>query len=350
MPRRANLTAPAEYNTRPDSNGRQLPTRVELRATAGATGLLIAGCAGPQSALDAQGPVSAAIVELTWVLFAGATAIFAVVMALLFYAMFRDPRRRPTLATTPFLVISGLLVPAIVLTGLLVYSTGINRRITAAVEQPLRIEVTGHQWWWEVRYPAGAGAPAVRTANELRLPAGVPVEFSVRSADVVHSFWIPALAGKVDMIPGRVNTLRLLADAAGRFNVQCSEFCGAQHAQMGMVVIVEPQSAFDEWRRERAAPATGATHPGMAVFLERGCAACHAIDGTQAHGGKGPVLTHLASRPGLGGRAAANTPQALRSWLADHGLSLKPGSLGPQPRELPAADVESIAQFLEQLR
>ena len=188
------------------------------------------------------------------------------------------------------------------------------------------------------------------SANELRLPVGTPVEFVIRSADVVHSFWIPNLGGKVDMIPGRTNTLRLTAGEAGHFRAQCSEFCGAEHARMGFVAIAQPAAEFDAWRRARAAPAVVDDGPGLRAFMARGCSACHTIAGTAAQGSGGPVLTHLGDRPMLGASTVVNSPAALRLWLADHGRQMKPGSLGPGARVLDPVAVESIAVMLEGLR
>lgn len=314
---------------------------------AGAAALL-AGCAGPQSALDPQGPVAADIALSWWVMLIGGTVILIAVMALVLYAMFRKPPRHPP-ATVSFLVWAGVVIPVVALTALLVYGTDLGRRITQSAEDPLRIEITAHQWWWEVRYPQGHG-PEVITANELRLPVDVPVEIVLTSADVIHSFWIPNLGGKIDMIPGRTNVLRLAAGAPGRFNAQCSEFCGAQHARMGFLVIAEPVAQFDAWRNGRAATASlDGEDTGLLRFMQLGCGSCHAIAGTSAAGSGGPVLTHFADRPTLGGRTAVNSAPALRAWLRDHGQAMKPGSHGPTQRRLEAADVEIIAQLLEQL-
>jgi len=311
---------------------------------------VLAGCAGEQSALDPRGPVAQSIATLWWLLFWGGCAIFVGVMAALWHALRRD-RRRPAPPPLVFLVGGGLVLPIVVLTALLVYGTAIGRLITQPAEAALRIEVTGHQWWWEVRYPASAGFDEVLTANELRLPIGVPVLFEVRGADVIHSFWIPNLGGKIDMIPGRTNRLWLSAAEPGRFRAQCAEFCGTQHARMGFLVVAEPPERFEAWRRARAAPArVDAPDTGLQRFAALGCDRCHAIGGTSARGAGGPALTHLADRPTLGAATVSNTPAALRLWLADHGDTLKPGSRGPSPRTLAADDVETLAVFLERLK
>lgn len=309
----------------------------------------IAACSGTQSALDPHGPVAESITHTWWVLFWGAAIILALVMGLVFYAMFLDPERKAQLPHLPFLIGAGLVFPTVVLTALVVFGTLVGRDITRAHDDALVIEVTGHQWWWEVRYPATTDAPEVVTANELRLPVGVPVEFVIESADVVHSFWIPNLGGKVDMIPGRTNTLRLEASRPGRFRAQCAEFCGAQHSRMGFIAIATDADEFERWRRARAS-APEASGPGLARFDALGCAGCHGLGGRAADGGVGPVLTHFAERPTVGAGAARNTPEALRAWLTDHGARMKPGSLGPAERRLDDADVEAIAGLLEQQR
>lgn len=325
--------------------------RCMVRRCCGAALLsLQCACTGAQSTLDPQGPVAESITTLWWVLLAGAALIWVVVMATLGYAMFRSHHQRLHLPPVPFLIGAGLVFPTAGLTALLVYGTDVGRRITQTADDPLIIRVIGHQWWWEVQYPAANGVPGLVTANELRLPVGVAVEFVIESADVVHGFWIPNLGGKVDMIPGRSNTLRLSADRAGRFRAQCSEFCGAQHARMGLWVIAEPEADFAAWREDRASDAAMLSHPGLDRFMAHGCNECHTLRGTAAAGTGAPDLTHLAARPTVG---AVNLPFAadtLRAWLADHGQTLKPGSLGPTPRDLDAADIDAIAAYLERLQ
>jgi cytochrome c oxidase subunit 2 len=320
-----------------------------LRRVAVAAAAWIAGCTGPQSAVAPGGPVADAIATLWWILAAGAAVILAAVTAAVLYAMFRRPERRLALPQIPFLIGAGLVFPTVTLAALVVYGTAVGRLITTPADDPVVVRVTGHRWWWEVHYPARDGTPEVVTANELHLPAGVPVELEVSSVDVIHSFWIPSLGGKIDMIPGRVNRLRVLAAEAGRFRGQCAEFCGVQHAHMGFVATAQSEAAFAEWLAARAAPAAVAALE-LRGFIERGCAECHTIAGSGALGAGGPVLTHFAARPTIGAATVGNTPEALRAWLRDHGRLLKPGSLGPATRELGDGDVETLAALLERLQ
>jgi cytochrome c oxidase subunit II len=218
-------------------------TPIQRLLITGATAAL-AGCAGDLSTLEPRGPVAETLAQLWWVLFWGGTAVFLLVLALVLYATFRAPERRVRVHGTWLIVGGGLIFPLVVLTALLVYGTAAGQRILAPAERPLNIEVTGRQWWWEVRYPPDGDAPEVVTANELHLPVGVPVRIALESRDVIHSFWIPNLAGKVDMIPGRVNVLRLEASRPGAFLGQCAEFCGAQHAHMKFTVVAESPEDF----------------------------------------------------------------------------------------------------------
>lgn len=308
------------------------------------TGGVLAGCAGPQSTLDPHGPVAAGIARTWWLMAGAAALVLVLVVGLALYATLRDPAGRARLPANALLAGGGVLLPAVLLGALLVHGTALGRRITAQAQAPVRIEVTGHRWWWEVRYPPGIG-PGVVTANELHLPVGLPVEIVLTSTDVIHSFWIPSLAGKLDMVPGMLNTLRLTADRPGRFRLQCAEFCGAQHARMGMWVVAQPAEQFTAWLRGRAAPAAPAA-ADVARFAALGCAQCHRIDGTTAAGSGGPVLTHLADRPSLGAGTAPLDAATLRAWLADHGSAMKPGSTGPAVRTLDEQDVQRMATML----
>ena len=224
-----------------DLPGRRITAMKEqliLAARLAVLGALLAGCSGVQSTLDPRGPVAESIATLWWVLLLGAAVIYAVTMGLLFYAVFRRPERRVRLPEGWLIVGGGLVFPTLTLVALLVYATDVGRRVVGLPDSPaLKIEVTGHQWWWEVHYSAAGDEPAVTTAIERRVPLDIPIEVTLRSADVIHSFWIPTLAGKLDAIPGRVNAVRFIAAVEGQFRGQCAEFCGAQHARMAFEVV-----------------------------------------------------------------------------------------------------------------
>ncbi len=291
-----------------------------------------------QSVLNPQGPDAALIAELSWVLFAGAALIFAGVMALLALAGFG--RREGAARLSPRLLIigGGIVFPAAVLLALLVYSLARAAALHPAYPQALRIEVIGEQWWWRVRYPD------FETANEIRIPVGQPVELVLRSADVIHSFWVPALAGKLDMIPGRTNVLRLRATRPGEFRGQCAEYCGGPHALMALYVIAEPPERFEQWLEAQRKPATAALQGSFAAH----CAACHAVRGTPAAGVLGPDLTHVGSRLSIGAGLLPTNAGALAAWVASS-QHLKPGNLMPS-FSLPGDELRALGLYLESLK
>jgi cytochrome c oxidase subunit 2 len=307
---------------------------------------------GPQSALDPHGPVAREIAEIAWLLFAGGGVIFALVMALVAVALTGRRGVRARLSGKTVILVGGIAFPLLVLTALLLRAF-LPASWTGAGEAPLRIEVTGEQWWWRIRYLDAAGASEFVTANEIRIPVGRTVELSVRSADVIHSFWVPKLAGKVDMIPGQVNPLRLVADRAGVFRGQCAEYCGGAHARMALHVIAEPADTFEAWRALQRAPAapptTDEAERGRASFAERGCGVCHTIRGTEANGVRGPDLTHIGSRVSLGAGSLTNGVVLLAAWIG-YGQQVKPENLMPSYAFLPADELDAIAAYLAGLR
>ncbi len=297
--------------------------------------------------LAPQGPQAAAAARLWWVMFWGGTAILAGVMALVLLAVFR-PQRLGVPSSHLLITGGGLAFPIVALTALLLYSFS-SGEPTTPTQSPLIIEVTGHQWWWDVRYP---GELPVITANEIHLPVGRPVQLRLRSADVIHSLWVPQLAGKQDLIPGHTKTLTLQADASGEYRGQCGEFCGRHHAHMALWVYALPTQAFDDWRQARATPVVTSLAPqaqrGRELFLAARCAHCHSIRGTAAKGNAGPDLTHVASRNFLGAGLVRNRPGALTRWIAAH-PRLKTGKRAELFDDLAAKDIEAIAAYLEQL-
>jgi cytochrome c oxidase subunit 2 len=216
----------------------------------------------------------------------------------------------------------------------------------------LTMDVIGHQWWWEIRYRDPTRPDlAFTTANEVHLPLGVPVRVRLRTADVIHSFWLPQIAGKTDVIPGQVNEMWVEARQAGTSRGMCGEYCGLQHATMALSVTAEPLASFQQWARSRQAeatpPVTPATQTGMAVFA-RSCGACHAVAGTQALGRIGPELTHFASRPMIGAGALENTPPNLARWIRNAPL-VKEGARMPAV-PLDSAQLGAVIAYLQTLR
>jgi cytochrome c oxidase subunit 2 len=226
----------------------------------------------------------------------------------------------------------------------------VTRPLSAAAEAPLVVQLRGLQWWWQATYTADGEAPAFVTANELHLPLGRPVRLELSAEDVIHSFWVPSLAGKQDMIPGRDNVLHLTATASGVYRAQCAEFCGLQHAHMALLVVVEPPEEFASWRAAQAAPAMGEAleAEGRRVFEQRPCGACHTVRGTTAAGRTGPDLTHIASRGTLAAGLLPMTPGALAAWIADP-QTLKPGNNMPLV-PLSADELQALTAWLASLR
>jgi cytochrome c oxidase subunit 2 len=307
-----------------------------------------------QSALAPSGAPAQAIATMIGVLGTGAAAIFLLVVAFVAYALLAAPRRRAWLARTGFVVAAGAVLPGTVLAVLLVYTLVAARPMVLAGSPPaLRIEVVGEQWWWRVRYLGPDGMPLAATANELHIPVGRPVELALASADVIHSFWVPNLAGKLDMIPGRVNRLRVMAHKPGVSRGQCAEFCGGPHGQMALYVVAHAPAAFDRWLAAEREPAVAPLEPqrqaGAQLFLAHGCGVCHAVRGTEARGTRGPDLTHVAGRLSIGAGALPVNAAALASWIASS-QHLKPGNLMPSFGMLPAAELQALAAYLDGLQ
>jgi cytochrome c oxidase subunit II len=320
-----------------------------LWSVAAVVSTLLSGCAG---VLDPQGPRAQEIYDLWWLLFVLGTVVFLLTMAALAYALVR-PRREtePSLSRDPVVpvVIAGGVLPAIIL----IFLTGANlKALTSAyqaenAEPNLTIEVIGHMWWWEVRYPEQGFV----TANEVHIPVGRTVRLELTSADVIHSFWVPQLQGKMDLNPGIVNTLTLEASREGVFRGYCAEFCGLQHANMRIVVVAQSEADFDRWvarqRQEAPAPTDERAVRGLQLFLDAACGYCHAIRGTEATGTVGPDLTHVAGRRTLGAATIANSPGNLAAWVGDP-HAFKPGVFMPRTT-MPAEDFEALLEYLSSL-
>jgi cytochrome c oxidase subunit 2 len=292
-------------------------------------------------------PPAEAIASLGFVVGAIALVIFVGVEGALVYAVWRyrssrvDDARRFDRNTR--LEIAWTAAPAFVLAVVFALTLGTLSEISFAGAEPgLRIEATAHQWWWEFRYSG------VATANEMHVPVGTVVELELRSTDVIHSFWVPELGGKTDMIPGTTNTLRLLARRAGIYQGQCAEFCGVEHAWMRIRVVAESPDAFARWLATQGQPAGSAAGEGGRVFLSEVCVSCHAVRGTPAHGTAGPDLTHVGGRATIGAGVLPSDLASMRAWLADP-QRYKPGSLMPRV-PLSDAELDALAVYLVSLK
>jgi cytochrome c oxidase subunit 2 len=243
-------------------------------------------------------------------------------------------------------------VSGVVLVALAVTDYFANRALNQVPDDAVRVQVTAHQWWWDVEDLDANASQRVRTANEIIVPVGRPVMLELHSGDVIHSFWVPSLQGKKDLLPGYTTSLALLAARAGDYTGECAEFCGFQHAHMSIDVRARSAQEFDQWRAaqlaEAAAPPDELTRRGRDVFLTSSCGLCHAIQGTDAAARLGPDLTHVASRKRIAAGALPNNPSALAAWISDP-QSIKPGTRMPAT-ELAAADLSALAGYLASLR
>jgi cytochrome c oxidase subunit II len=297
--------------------------------------------------LHPAGPNAQSIANLSWVLIAVVSIVFLIVCGCLAVAIFGRESWRKFLTRNIIIVTAGFAIPVIVLTGLLAYSLVLTRDLSNASGGPvMRVLVTGEMWWWRVDY-------LDRDANELHIPVGQNVALELVSADVIHSFWIPQLGGKKDMIPGRRNILHLSADTPGIYTGQCAEFCGGAHALMGFTVITHAQPEFDVWLKSRAndpsRPTDVVAQAGEKLFGRLGCAACHVVRGTAANGGAGPDLTFVGARHKLGAGILPNNRGTLAGWVADS-QAIKPGNRMPRYPMITGVELQAIAAYLEQLR
>jgi cytochrome c oxidase subunit 2 len=318
----------------------------------------VGGCGGgDQSTLAPHSKAARDISTLWWWMLGVAGVVFLGAIAMLLIGWLR--RSRPGLplvgeresANTGLVVTFGMVVPAAVLVALFAVS---DLYVIHDTEAPkvsstqMTIKVIGHQWWWEVRYPGGGAV----TANEIHIPVRTRVNVVGTTADVIHSFWVPELNRKIDLLPGRTNRALLYADKPGSYRGQCAEFCGDQHAHMALEVYAQPPAAFRAWlanmRAPRRAPATPSQRRGEQVFLTQACSACHTIRGTSARGTIGPDLTHLASRATLAAATIPNRRDELGEWIADP-QHVKPGNRMPG-LHLSGPDFQSVLDYLQSLR
>ncbi|MDC7785048.1 cytochrome c oxidase subunit II [Rhodoplanes sp. TEM] len=309
---------------------------------------------GLQSALAPAGPNASGIAELSWIMFAAAAVIFVVVMVFLAAAILLPPGRRGWLSGQGVVIAGGIVFPVVVLTALLVYGLALARTLVREdTPDTLRIHVIGEQFWWRVRYEREGEGDEIVTANEIHVPTGRPIRFLLTTRDVIHSFWIPSLAGKLDMIPGQTNGLTLAVERPGVYRGQCAEFCGGAHALMAFDVVAHAPADFAAWReaqlRRAVEPATPLLARGRELFLAAGCGACHAVRGTPATGSIGPDLTHVGSRRSIAAGSFPNNQGTLAGWIADS-QHLKPSNRMPSFPVFSGEDLRAVAAYLESLK
>ena len=336
-----------------------------LRLAGSALLCLAAGaCSGAQSVLAPAGEQAGSLFSLLQLMVWVCGAIYAVVLLFLGWSMVRIWRRggapvRDAPQVEPadrglnrtMLVWAGVIVLG--LTVLITASFLADRHLASLrAEEALLVRVTGHQWWWRIEYRDPATGRWIETANELHLPVGRTARVELGSADVIHSFWVPNVAGKMDVIPGRANSIDLTPRRTGWFRGQCAEFCGVQHTHMAFDVKVESAAEFRRWLAAQARPATLPDDPvlarGAAIVTEGACALCHAVRGTPGAGRPGPDLTHVASRRSIAAGTLPMSRGALQGWISDP-KALKPGTTMPVV-PLNAADADAVAAYLVSLR
>jgi cytochrome c oxidase subunit 2 len=324
--------------------------------------LPLGACGGWQSALNAHGPEAERLVKLFWFFTAVCGVVWLLVVLALGWALFRrtswtasddplllDPEKERRSAITVWALTAASIIVLIVFT---LVSFFASRGLNAANADALNIEVTGYQWWWQVRYLDPNPSLNFTTANEIHVPVGKPVKVSLIAGDVIHSFWVPNLAGKLDLIPGQNNELTFAANRPGVYRGQCAEFCGMQHAFMGFRVIAESEHDFVAWRDRQLQPATRSEDAligqGERVFLNNGCILCHTIRGTIAGGRMGPDLTHIGSRSAIAADTLPNTLGYMAGWIANP-QAVKPGNFMPSV-PLNGGDLNALVHYLEALQ
>jgi cytochrome c oxidase subunit II len=312
------------------------------------------------SALDIRGEGSRIIWDEWWFTFWLSTIIFVGIMILLGYIIYRR-RRSPTDLSSSLAVdmgdpggmhwiwLGGIALPVVVLSAVLAMSMRSSILLASPPsEEVVTIDVIGHRWWWEVRYPE----QGIVTANQIHVPVGQPVRIRVTSADVIHSFWVPQVHPKIDLIPGQVNSIWLQADVPGVYRGICAEFCGLQHARMHLMLVAEAPERFHDWLTHEQGianiPDDPAVLAGQQVFESSSCVYCHTIRGTSAAGSVGPDLTHFGRRLTIAAGVLENNPGNLGGWILDP-QHVKPGSLMPST-SLTGAELQALLAYLSALR
>ena len=315
---------------------------------------------GAQSAMNPAGPQAGRIQSLTALLVYVNGAVFLAVLLFTGLALYRAAKNKdgrpaeiPGQKRAAIWVGASVAVTTVILGIFLVQSVARGRAIsTLPPKSALEIDVIGHQWWWEFQYANPSAEMRIVTANEIHIPVGRPVRIVTDSRDVIHSFWVPNLHGKLDMIPNHQNVTWIEASKAGQYRGQCAEYCGLQHAHMGFLVVAEPEADFDRWtaqqRSEANPPKTLAEQTGQQIFLSASCVICHRVRGTAAMGFAAPDLTHFGSRHYLAAGTAPNTLGYLAGWITDT-QHMKPGNRMP-PIDLEPRDMQPLLAYLESLK
>lgn len=336
-----------------------------LRLAAGGAAFASAACGGPQNSLDSAGPQSGRIESLWWLFFWVTAAVYVIVMAVLAVTIFRrkkaDEKTAPEILPDPVRenrvgkIIKGAVgISVIILFALMILSFRTGRAVTSLshAPSPIEIQITGNQWWWDVEYRDPVPSMNIRTANELHLPVGRPVKLTLKSNDVIHSFWLPNMHGKMDLIPGYTSTFFFRPDEIGTYFGQCAEFCGYQHAKMRFAVTIESQEDYERWaaaQRTIPPPPTDSTaQRGQQIFLQSVCTQCHAVAGTTASARVGPDLTHVASRHFIAAASMRNAHDNLKAWIKDP-QGIKPGVRMPM-NTFTEEDLNALVTYLENLK
>lgn len=313
----------------------------------------LAACSPMQSAFHPTGQEAERVATLFWIMTIGGGVIFATVLVAAGLAIYGRSSRR-TLSSERFIAVMGLGFPVVVLTALLVYGFVLMRAGDRPAGDPdrLRVEIAGELWWWRVTYLTPDGR-AITSANELHLPVGEPVDIALTSTNVIHSFWAPQVAGKLDMIPGRTNVMTVTATREGISRGQCAEYCGGAHALMAFHLVAQTPEDFARWLEAEAGPARApegaAAERGAELFTQAGCGACHAVRGTGARGMVGPDLTHVGNRHSLAAATLPNTRAAFANWIADS-QHIKPENRMPAYAIFSDDQLADLAAYLEGLK
>jgi cytochrome c oxidase subunit 2 len=318
---------------------------------------VLSGCTGIQSAWDPQGQSAIALKHLMLGIIGICTLIWLMVVITLVTALMRRRKSPPVQdeeaeANTRRVVYAAVGATAVIVAALTLASFYTTRSLLVGPQMDVTIRVKGQQWWWQLTYIAGGGRPVFQTANEIHIPVGRNVRLELESLDVIHSFWVPSLAGKQDMIPGRMNVLTLRADRPGVYRGQCAEFCGLQHSHMALMVVAEDEKQYDRWAQKQAAnsavPTEAEAIAGRAVFMAKPCAACHSVRGTEATGSSGPDLTHVGSRRTIAAGLLERTRGSLAAWIADP-QTLKPGNNMPIV-PLTGEELRQVSAYMDSLQ